>query len=243
MRTGIRKISRAVLVMLFVCTVTVFTRAQIARAALPACPTATRDNFSVSGIGSTYLGVDLNLGRINVPNSAGTGTTSVAIFAETEVQCNGARVGYSSSNITYASPSVSVQKNKVYYYRIRTFYSATDPATKKTATVYGNWSPWKAVCTMQMKAKQVKRTRTVKIKVPKCAGVKSVKVQMSTKSNKGYKKVFTAKPGKSKKVSKFKKKAFKYYKNYYYRPVITLSDGTPCESAYYGYFYFRKVYY
>lgn len=54
-------------------------------------------------------------------------------------------------------------------------------------------------------------------KLPKIKGVKKYKIYLSTKENKGYKKVKSAKPGTKVVLKSYKKKSFKYYKNYYVR--------------------------
>lgn len=119
-----------------------------------------------------------------------------------------------------------LKKNKLYYYRIRGLMSNGGTYTPVT-----EWSAYKAFATLKPKVKLTsKKSKTVSFKIPKVAGVKKFNIYMSTKKNKGYKKIKTIKPGKTFKISKFKGKAFKYYKNYYYKIVPVLKTKVEVAS-------------
>lgn len=85
---------------------------------------------------------------------------------------------------------------------------------------YDPYTPWSNsvyFSTAQYKLKQVGKTKKAKITTPKVAGISKYTVYMSLKKNGGYKKVKTVKAGKSITVSKFKGKALKAKKNYYFK--------------------------
>ncbi|MBP0056093.1 hypothetical protein JYQ75_01495 [Anaerobutyricum soehngenii] len=107
-----------------------------------------------------------------------------------------------------------LKKNQLYYYRVRA--TAYDYTQKKYVPV-SDWSYGyginTAICKVKLSGKKIK------IKVPKVKGVKKFTLYMSTKSDKGYKKVKKVKPGKTVVISKFKNKAFKNGKYYYYNVV------------------------
>ena len=111
-------------------------------------------------------------------------------------------------------PFFDLKKNQLYYYRVRA--TAYDYTQKKYVPV-SDWSYGyginTAICKVKLSGKKIK------IKVPKVKGVKKFTLYMSTKSDKGYKKVKKVKPGKTVVISKFKNKAFKNGKYYYYNVV------------------------
>ena len=127
-----------------------------------------------------------------------------------------------------------LKKNQLYYYRVRA--TAYDYTQGKYVPV-SNWSYGyginTAVCTVKLSGKNVK------IKVPKVKGVKKFTLYMSTNNKKGYKKVKTVKPGKTVVVSKFKKKAFKKGKYYYYNIASNKNQSRLVHSFY---IYTRRVY-
>lgn len=128
----------------------------------------------------------------------------------------------------------NLKKNQLYYYRVRA--TAYDYRQGRYVPVSG-WSYGHgintAICTVKLSGKKVK------IKVPKVKGVKKFTLYMSTKSDKGYKKVKTVKPGKTVTISKFKKKAFKKGKYYYYN-VASNKNQTRLKHNFY--IYTRYVY-
>lgn len=136
---------------------------------------------------------------------------------------------------SYASFS-GLKKNRLYYYRVRGLDSGRVPVT--------GWSVYRAFTTMGVTPKLVSNaSRTISFKAPKISGVKSYTLYLSDKSNtKGFKKVGTIKPGKTIKVSKFKGKAFVYYKDYYYKIVPNLKKKASTTDALIGYFYISRTY-
>lgn len=79
-------------------------------------------------------------------------------------------------------------------------------------------------------------------KLPKIKGVKKYVIYISDKKEKGYKKIKSAKPGTKVVLKTFKKKSFKYYKNYYVRikPIVTgAKNHAVCTTG----FYFRKSFF
>ena len=197
-----------------------------ARAA-SAPPAIAYKNFEVS-----YVNVDKD--EVSVSFKAGTN-------ARGEVQlCNASKKVLQTTTASfYASFSCKINKNSVYYYRVRPYYEDYRTQTK----TYGPWTKYKAFSTIVLKIKKASgRSFTVKCpKLPKV--VKSAKIMLSTSSRSGFKKAASVKPGKkSKKIKKFKGKKFAYYKTYYVKAVPVLKDGVPCENAYIHNFYWRRIY-
>jgi len=121
---------------------------------------------------------------------------------------------------------VTLAKNRVYYYQLVPFVR-----DKGVKTYVGAASPMRAICTVKLQDKSSKRQRNIKLKCPKIAGVKSLKVLMSTNKTTGYRKIGTVRPGKTMKtISKFRGKAFQYWTYYYFRADATLKNGVPCDS-------------
>ena len=109
---------------------------------------------------------------------------------------------------------VELSKNKLYSFRVRGMKINYDTDS------YDPYTPWSNsvyFSTAQYKLKQVGKTKKAKITTPKVAGISKYTVYMSLKKNGGYKKVKTVKAGKSITVSKFKGKALKAKKNYYFK--------------------------
>lgn len=112
--------------------------------------------------------------------------------------------------------SFNLKKNQLYYYRVRA--TSYDYSTGQYVPV-SNWSYGyginTGICSVKMSGKKVK------IKTPKIKGIKKLTLYMSTNKQKGYKKVKTVKAGSTVTLTKFNKKAFKKYKDYYYYVVST----------------------
>ena len=111
-------------------------------------------------------------------------------------------------------------------------------------TPTSGWSEPKAFVTAtdnKFKFKGIKNKKACSIKVPKIAGVKNYTVSMSTKRDKGFKKVKTLKPGKKLTMTKFKKKAFKTGKTYYIRIQVKTKKNITCGNYYQGYVYFYRT--
>ena len=233
MKASVRNAARMFVILLLVCAATVFGRAQIVKAAddLPKCPAQGLDNFKLSYFSSSMMSVDLATNPLKADDQ------KVEVYADVEVKCGDEVVATKAGGSSTVNIFYNFKNNKVFYYRIHPYYNV-----KGGKKVYAAWTKYRAVCTLVPTAK-LKKGPKIKIKVPKCAGVKSVTIQMSKKEKSGYKKLFKTKPGKSKTVKKFRGKKFKYYKYYYYRPVVTLKEkGVPCECPYYKSLWLYKVY-
>ena len=128
--------------------------------------------------------------------------------------------------------SFNLKRNQLYYYRVRA--TSYDYSTGDYVPV-SNWSYGyginTGVCTARLSGKKIK------IKTPKIKGVKKLTLYMSTNSQKGYKKIKTVKAGGTVTLSKFNKKAFKKYKDYYYYVVSAKKQSKFTQS-----FYIRTVY-
>lgn len=176
---------------------------------------------------------------------------TVEIQFKTNAPCTGAQVQLCSSSrkvlateegSNMVSVSYPIRKNEVYYYRVRGI--CTDSETGKTA--YGSWTKYKAFSTIVLKPVMVKKGsgRFIRVKCPKLPEVvRNVKVMLSTKKNKGYKKVASVKSGKTSKViKKFRKKKFAYYKGYYVNAAPVLKGKVPCQNFVPVEFWFRRAY-
>lgn len=197
------------------------THGMEAKALAPAPPESC---FSISSLSSSlttaYFSVEYGSDRV-------------------EVSLCDANLNQLQTTTCYASASFTgLKKNKLYYYRIRGLMYSNGTYTPVT-----EWSAYKAFATPKPKIKLTsKKSKTVSIKIPKIAGVKKYNVFLSTKKDKGYKKIKSIKPGKTFKISKFKGKAFKFYANYYYRisPVLKKAATTAPLT---GYFLLRRYYF
>lgn len=90
--------------------------------------------------------------------------------------------------------------------------------------------------------KQVGKKLQVSYKLPKIKGVKKYVISISTKKDKGFRKIKTVKPGKKAIIKNYKGKAFKLYKNYYVqiKPIVKGAKiQTVCTTS----FFFRKTFY
>ena len=131
---------------------------------------------------------------------------------EVQVRDNKGKEVFSQREIGYFF--VELSKNKLYSFRVRGMKINYDTDS------YDPYTPWSNsvyFSTAQYKLKQVGKTKKAKITTPKVAGISKYTVYMSLKKNGGYKKVKTVKAGKSITVSKFKGKALKAKKNYYFK--------------------------
>ena len=134
--------------------------------------------------------------------------------------------------------SVTLAKNRLYFYQIVPFIK--EKGVKKYV---GGASPMRALCTVKLQDKSSKRQKNIKLKCPKMAGVKSVKVLMSTNKSENYRGIGRVRPGNTmKSISKFRGKAFQYWTYYYFRTEVTLKSGIPCDSIWIQNLYFTRTY-
>ena len=187
-------------------------------------PAIAYKNFKVSYV---------NVKRNSVDVSFNTGYSNVK--GEVQLCSSSKKVMQVKTGYHTAFFSCKIKNNSVYYYRVRPY----DTNTK----VYGPWTKYKAFSTIVLKLKKASGL-SFKAKCPKLPKVvKSVKVMLSTSKTSGFKKSASVKRGKkSKRISRYKGKSFKYKKTYYVKPVAVLKDGVSCENAYINNFYFSRVY-
>lgn len=227
-KVSIRKGFMALVVLLTVFGSFLAVKAEIVRADVPV---VTTDNFALDSLNSKFNSLSVKLA---LPSGC---------YADTQLLFNGAVIAEDPESISYAFIDAQLSKNKVYEIRIRPFVSQYNPQTRQTEKIYGAWTATRAFCTLSPKVSLAsKNSKTVQFKIPKIAGVKSVQLFLSKNYKSGYKKVANIKPGKVKKISKFAGKTFPYYKTYYYRMIVKLTDGRTCEGYTSGNFYIRKVY-
>lgn len=188
-----------------------------------AVPAATTDQFTVEG-NSYGTAIKVNTA---IPNG---------LRGQIEMcDVNGTPVS-SKDWISSTTGFYDVAKNTVYLFRVRFYEHTWDSSARKYVDTFGEWSGFKAASTIAPTASLTsRRSKKVKIKIPKMAGVKNVVLYMSTSTTTGFKKVATIKPGKTKVISKFKGKSFKTKKWYYYRIQINLQNGIPCEDYFNGF--------
>ena len=155
-------------------------------------------------------------------------------YVEVQIRDHKGKVVKTRYDISYSSFNLS--KNKLYSFRFRrVYYSYSD----RKYIAISNWSNSPSFTTAKYKVRQVGKSRKVKIKTPKVAGIKNYKIYMSTKENSGWKKIKTLKPGKAITISRFKGKSFKYYKNYYYKIVPNKGQYYRNGFCFYKYSTFR----
>lgn len=155
-------------------------------------------------------------------------------YVEVQIRDHKGKVVKTRYAISYSSFNLS--KNKLYSFRFRrVYYSYSD----RKYIAISNWSNSPSFTTAKYKVRQVGKSRKVKIKTPKVAGIKKYKIYMSTKKNSGWKKIKTLKPGKAITISRFKGKSFKYYKNYYYKIVPNKGQYYRNGFCFYKYSTFR----
>lgn len=131
----------------------------------------------------------------------------------------------------------NLQKNKIYYYSVRTVKANY---VTRTFDVVSAWAPQKGFTTATYTGKKIGKAKGFSIKVPKISGIKNYKIYISKKSSSGFKKVKTVKPGKKVAIKKFKGKAFKVWQNYYIRVVPVAKTGSvKCFSTIYNAYDFK----
>ena len=155
-------------------------------------------------------------------------------YVEVQIRDHKGKVVKTRYAISYSSFNLS--KNKLYSFRFRRVYSSY---SDRKYIAIRNWSNSPSFTTAKYKVRQVGKSRKVKIKTPKVAGIKNYKIYMSTKKNSGWKKIKTLKPGKAITISRFKGKSFKYYKNYYYKIVPNKGQFYRNGFCFYKYSTFR----
>lgn len=111
----------------------------------------------------------------------------------------------------------SVQKNKLYSFRVRGVKAEYNYDDDVKYVPYTPWSNSVYFTTAKYKVAQSGKSKKIKVSVPKVAGISNYKVYMSMKANSGWKKVKTLSSGKSTTVTKFNKKALKAKKTYYFK--------------------------
>lgn len=182
-------------------------------------------NFAVS-----YISSDKTSASFSIAYNYNGQVTRIGVF-----DANDRLVAYDDA-FSYATVT-GLRKNQVYYYRAQTLSDLNGTPTS-------GWSEPKAFVTAtdnKFKFKGIKNKKACSIKVPKIAGVKNYTVSMSTKGDKGFKKVKTLKPGKKLTMTKFKKKAFKTGKTYYIRIQVKTKKNITCGNYYQGYVYFYRT--
>ena len=101
----------------------------------------------------------------------------------------------------------NLKKNKVYFVRYR--------AVDEEGNALTDWNGNYGIVTFYLMPKKGKGM-SISYKIPKIKGIKNVKVSISKKAKKGFKKVRTVKPGKKIVIRKYKGKSLKYT-TYYVR--------------------------
>lgn len=114
----------------------------------------------------------------------------------------------------------NITQKTFYKFRVRGY------VTIGTQKKYGAWSDYKDFSQpVKCTAKTGKiKSKAISMSWTKMKGAKNYTVYMSTSLNSGYKKIATTKSTKLK-VSKFKKKALKWNKNYYFYVVANRKSG------------------
>lgn len=182
-------------------------------------------DFTVS-----YISSDKSSASFSIQYSYSGQVTRIGVF-----DINGNLVAYDDA-YSYATVT-GLRKNQVYYYRAQTMTTLNGVPTS-------GWSEAKAFTTAEsgkFKFKGVKGQKACTIKVPKIKGVKNYTLYLSKKSDAGFKKVKTIKPGKKIKLTKFKKKAFKLGSTYYLRVMVNTKNNITCGNYYQGYIYFYRT--
>lgn len=182
-------------------------------------------NFNIA-----YISSDKTRASVAVDYKDGDDWNRVGLFDEND------RLIAVDDTTSYASFS-GLSKNKVYYYRVQ-------KVSELNGTAISPWSDAKSFTTLdskKIKFKGVKNQKACTIKVPKVNGVKNYTLYMSTKYDKGFKKVKNIKPGKKIKLTKFKKKSFKIGKRYYIRLQVNTKKSVTCGNYYEGSVYFYRT--
>ena len=178
-----------------------------------------------------YISSDKTSASFDIVNSDSSQYTRIGVF-----DANDQLVAYDDA-FFYATVN-GLQKNQVYYYRAQTLSGYNGVPTS-------DWSAPKSFTTIdsnKIKFKGIKGQRACTVKVPKVNGVKNYTISMSTKSDGGFKKIKTIKPGKKIKITKMKKKSFKLGKTYYIRIQVNTKKNIACGNYYQGYVYFYRTF-
>ncbi len=130
----------------------------------------------------------------------------------------------------------NLKKNKAGMVRYRTIDNDGTPLTDWSETIgFASYSG----SNVKMEGK---KKLYASYKLPKIKGVKKYIIYLSNKQNKGYKKVKSAKPGTKVVLKNYKKKSFKYYKNYYVR-IEYVVKGADRNAVRTTGFYFTKTFF
>lgn len=122
--------------------------------------------------------------------------------------------------------SFKIKRNQLYYYRIKAYgWNEEYDVVPVSNWLYGGGINT-GICSVKLSGKKIK------IKTPKIKGAKKLTLYMSTNIKKGYKKVKTVKPGSTVTLTKFNKKAFKEYENYFYYIVSSKKQSKFLQSFY-----------
>lgn len=183
-------------------------------------------DFAVS-----YISSDKSTAGVSIAYAYDGQWTRIGIFDSKD------RLIATKDALSYATIS-GLQKNKVYYYRAQTISGNGGVATS-------GWSSPKAFSTLmdtKVKLQAVKGKRACTLKLPKLTGLKNYTVYISKKSDTGFKKVKTVKPGKKIKITKYKKKSFKLGQTYYFKITQKTSKNITCANYFKGYVYFYRTF-
>lgn len=133
------------------------------------------------------------------------------------------------SNYQFNGYVNGIPKNKVVMVRVRAMQRIGYTNTYN----YGNWSAPRASVFLKMKAKEYENYRSgyesLLVKTKKIKGIKKYKIQVSKKSDKGYKTVKTIKAGKSLRVAKYKGKGLRVGRTWYIRVIPILNSKIPSD--------------
>lgn len=131
--------------------------------------------------------------------------------------------------------SKKIKIGKMYKYRMRAYITTTDG--KK---ITGKWSSYKYLISPKGFQAAVKGN-TIKLKWKKMTGVSKIKIQVSTRNNKGYKTCATLKGNKtSYTIKKYGKKKLTKGRTYYYRVLYYVKKGVHADGDTYGWNFLFK---
>lgn len=125
----------------------------------------------------------------------------------------------------------NLEANQVYLIKCRSYsFENGENVYQKT------WTDYRAATLLDMNKVSLSlvknnKNRTVKVKLPKIAGVKQYTVSLSTKKDSGFKKVKTVKAGKAVKITKYNGNKLKLAKKYYLRLQPALTSGVVNENT------------
>lgn len=168
-------------------------------------------NHGITNIGEKYVGISVQ-----------TPSDQYSAYGSYQVQViiyNHNKKPIQSYN-AYSYASFNLPTNRLYYYRTKLIYKAYGSDSYIDASGYSNYIAF--TCSKvksRTKYSWGNGRKKVTLTIPKIKGLKKCKIYVSTKKNKGYKKVKTVKTNKKVKVTlkKFKGKSFKTGKTYYIR--------------------------